>query len=70
MSDLETMKAMLTRARVVFTEAESANEVALNIESDYSDNQSGGPNRGYIGFSSVLFFDKETQNLKAVGAWE
>jgi hypothetical protein len=66
MSDLETTRAMLDRAGVVYTEGAPGKDAAIELLVREGD---GPANRGYIRFVSVLGFNADG-SLAWVGAWE
>lgn len=66
MTDLETVKSMLSKAKVSFEQKEDKSTGNIHIEvSDHS----GPLEVGYFGFVSVLYFDKQGAFLD-IGAWE
>lgn len=82
MTDVEVMRAMLTRAGVVFTEEVCERDDAIVISHRSKlELELGGPlicvtqdyhklrNVGYMGFQSTFYF-RPDGSLQAVGAWE
>lgn len=68
MTDLETLKQILTRAGVVFVEQESNDEGVPGMDVIIKEGQ--GPNNlGYMSFVTILSFSQDG-SLKTVGAWE
>lgn len=59
-TDRETLRAMLDRAGVIYTE----DGLDLTVEA-----KAGPANEGYMGFVAVFTFDGDG-SLKSVGAWE
>lgn len=69
MSDLETIKAMLTRAGVVFIEDPApltAHEWSHEVRIEEGD---GPRNWGWPHFASIFYFGDDG-SLVAMGAWE
>lgn len=56
MTDLETLRQMLTRANIRYKEESFANRVELMVE------------LGYLGFYTIFIFDEGT--LRDMGAYE
>lgn len=67
MTDLDIIRAMLTRAGVKFTEHPWKDSVMIFIEVD--ENMIDGERFGYPYFTAAFYF-KTDNSLLTIGAWE